>query len=352
MILFIQTAFLGDLLLSIPALKQLRKAYPNKEIHLVCRKGLGSVIKAHGLVDHVHDNFRNTKPTIAEWRQRFKNIQFEILICPHESTRSQILSWLTKADKKIGYSSFLGSFIFSETLERPMHLPEALRQLSLIKHLVPGLSLEMSHLPQKFQVYDQIPLWASMSMYHQGQKRELKIKFCEKYKLDPARKIIALAPGSVWPTKRWPVEEFVNVAKKFIDQQDVVIIIGSKDEKKFGEHIMSQVPQVIDLCGQTGLVELTEVLAACDLLVSNDSGSMHMAATTNTPIVSVFGPTVLDFGYQPWSNDFEVVEQKGLSCRPCASHGGLKCPIGTHECMKMIHSDRVISAAGTFLDIK
>ncbi|MCC6138944.1 MAG: glycosyltransferase family 9 protein, partial [Bdellovibrionaceae bacterium] len=336
----------------IPALKQLRKAYPNTELHLVCRKGLGSIIKAYGLADQVHDNFLGTKPTLKEWKERFKNKHFDFLICPHESTRSKLLSFFTKADKKIGYSSFLGSFIFTEHLDRPMHLPEALRQLYLIKSLIPGLSLEMSHLPNTFKVYDSIPMWASMNMYHQGQKRELKEKFCKTWKLDATKKIIAIAPGSVWPTKRWPVEEFVRVAQKFIDLQEVVVIVGSKDEKKFGEHIFSQVPQVMDLCGKTNLVELTEVLAACDLLISNDSGSMHMAATTNTPIVTVFGPTVLDFGYQPWSNDFEVVETKGLKCRPCTSHGGAVCPIGTHECMKMIRSDRVITASGTFLDIK
>lgn len=352
MILFVQTAFLGDLLLSIPALKQLRKAYPNKEIHLVCRKNLGSIIKFHGLADHIHDNFKGTKPTLKEWRERFKGKRFDLLICPHESTRSKILCFFTQAEKKLGYSSFLGGLVFNEQLDRPMHLPEALRQLFLIKNLIPGLSLEMAQLPNTFKVYDEIPLWASMGMYHQGQKSDFKKKFCEKWKIDFSKKIVALAPGSVWPTKRWPVEEFVRVAQRFIDQQEVVVIIGSKDERKFGEHILSQVPQVMDLCGKTNLVELTEVLAACDLLISNDSGSMHMAATTNTPIVTIFGPTVLDFGYQPWSNDFEVVDIKGLKCRPCTSHGGAVCPIGTHECMKMIRSSTVITASGTFLDIK
>lgn len=349
MILFIQTAFLGDLLLSIPTLKQLRKAYPNKEIHLVCRKGIGEIIKKYNLADHVHDNFFGTKPTLREWRKRFKNMYFDMLICPHESSRSQMLSYFINAKVKLGYSSVLNKYIFTDCVERSLHLPEVLRQLELIKNHIPGLSLEMSQLPVHFHLYQEIPGWASMSMYHKGQKEEFKEKFCKEIKIDSRHKIIALAPGSVWPTKKWPIEEFIRVARKLIDEQNVVVVIGSKDEVSACAQIESFVPEVINLAGKTKLSELSDVLAACDLLICNDSGAMHMAASTSTPIVSIFGPTVLEFGYQPWSNDFSVLENKSLKCRPCSSHGGIKCPIGTHECMKSVTSETVLKATKNFI---
>lgn len=352
MILFVQTAFLGDLLLSIPTLKQLRKIYPNQEIHLVCRKGLGSIIKKFDLVDIVHDDFASTKPTLGEWRRRFKDKSFDLLLCPHESSRSRLFCMLTTAKVKIGYKFFLSKFVFTQSISRPKHLPEALRQMFLLTTIDLEMNKELSQLPRQFQTYNQVPQWSSMVMYSESQKREFKRELCERLNVDKSHAVVAIAPGSVWATKRWPLEHFVEVAKDLIDQQKVVIIVGSKDEKPLGEEIQRRVPEVMNLCGETSLATLSEVLGACDALVCNDSGSMHMAAVANTPIVSVFGPTVLEFGYQPWSNDFIVLEKKNLKCRPCSLHGGEKCPIGTHECMKMIRSDEAIAALGSFVDIK
>lgn len=352
MILFVQTAFLGDLLLSIPALRALRKNHPQKQIHLVCRKGLGSILLSLGLVDVVHDNFKKTKPSLQEWRARFSGKRFDLLICPHESFRSKILCALTTADKKIGYASLLGALVFDATVPRPMHWPEAFRQLALLALEVPEIAEKLSSLPNHFRVYEQIPEWASMKMWTANKKAELRKAFIKEHDLEPNKKMIALAPGSVWPTKRWPMEKFIELARHYQFLGYTVIIIGSKDEKLFGDAIQSEVASVLNLCGKTSLVQLIEVLAACDVLISNDSGSMHMAAVAGTPIVSVFGPTVLEFGYQPWSDTFRVVEMPDLKCRPCSSHGGKTCPIGTHECMKMIHSDSVITAASPFLEIK
>ncbi len=352
MILFVQTAFLGDLLLSIPALKTLRQTYPDKKIHLVCRKGLGSIIKYFGLADVIHDNFKKTKPSLTEWRQRFGEMRFDLIVCPHESFRSKVLCALTAADNKIGYASWLGALVFDQTVERPMQWPEVFRQLALLGEAIPGLRERLAQLPPGFRIYDSVPEWASMVMISSQQKAERRQKIIDQYGFDAQKKIVALAPGSVWPTKRWPIKKFIEVARKYQFAGYHVVIVGSKDERKFGEAIQSEVASVLNLCGQTTLQQMIEVLAACDLLVSNDSGSMHMAATTSTPIVSIFGPTVLEFGYQPWSNHFRVVERQGLKCRPCSSHGGKVCPIGTHECMELIHSDAVISASSPFLDIK
>jgi len=79
------------------------------------------------------------------------------------------------------------------------------------------------------------------------------------------------------------------------------------------------------------------------MLVSNDSGAMHMAAMTGVASISLFGPTILDFGYQPWNEKAVVVENTELRCRPCSSHGGRACPIGTHVCMTSIEVQKVSS---------
>jgi heptosyltransferase II len=352
MILFVQTAFLGDLLLSVPTLIALRHEFPEKKIHLLCRKGLGSVLLHLGLVDVVFDQFSGTKPTVREWKKIALYRDYDYVICPHESLRSKLLCWFTKGQKKIGFRSFLGKFVFNTTENRPMYFPEPLRQLFLVRSLIPSINEHLEELPKHFQVFSKIPEWSSMRLVPDVLKVGHRKKWCEKMLLDPNKKIICLAPGSVWATKRWNLESFAETAADHLKKGHQVLIIGSREEAFLGEVIGAQVPEVMNLCGKTNLIELTEILAASDLLVSNDSGSMHLAAVAGTPVVTVFGPTVLEFGYQPWMNEFRVVEEKNLSCRPCSSHGGQKCPIETHECMKMIRSDRVISASETLLAIK
>jgi heptosyltransferase-2 len=88
-----------------------------------------------------------------------------------------------------------------------------------------------------------------------------------------------------------------------------------------------------------------------ELVVTNDSAGQHLAALAGTKTVSVFGPTVLPFGFRPWNSQAIVVERFGLSCRPCGKHGPMKCPIGTHECMKSIRSNEVYQACERLLSI-
>ena len=335
MILYIQTAFLGDLLLSIPTLKRLREIYPGKEVHLLCRKNFGSIIKENGLVDVVHDQFSGTKPTLYEIKKVFSKLNFDVVICPHESFRSTVISALIHAQRKIGYKNWVNSLVFSDCVKRPMNLPEVLRQLSLLRPLDVQTESRIASLTESVAPFRKIPGWSSMTLprYQETSKR---YDWKKKYGLDECRKTICLAPGSVWSTKQWGEEKFSQLASDIFKSGRQVILVGSPSESELCQKIQTQVPEALNLAGKTSLIELAEVIAASDYLVSNDSGAMHIAAMTGTPSVSIFGPTVLQFGYQPWNEKAVIVENKVLACRPCSSHGGKICPIGTHECMTSI----------------
>jgi heptosyltransferase II len=341
MILYIQTAFLGDLLLSIPTLKRLREIYPKQEIHLLCRKGLGSILKENQLVDVVHDQFSKTKPNYFEIRKTFSHLNYDLIVCPHESFRSTGITSYIRAQRKIGFKNWLNSWVFTDYVERPMHLPEALRQLSLLQFVDPQTTSHLKVLAEFKAPFKVIPPWSSMKL-PQYQETSKKSHWKKKHGLSLDRKIICLAPGSVWPTKQWGVEKYSQLAQQIIKTGSEVVLVGSASEQALCQKIKTENPEVLNLAGQTKLPELAEVIAVCDVLVSNDSGSMHIAAMTNTPSVSLFGPTVLEFGYQPWNEKAVVIENKTLRCRPCSSHGGKVCPIGTHECMTSIASQDVL----------
>jgi heptosyltransferase II len=335
MILYIQTAFLGDLLLSVPTLKRLRELYPGQQIHLLCRKNLGSIIKENGLVDVVHDQFAGTKPTLLEINQTFSKLQFDVLICPHESFRSTFISALIHAQRKIGYKNWLNSLVFSDCVERPMKFPEVLRQMSLLRPLDGQTDSRFADLVEASAPFKVIPAWTVMALPRYQQSLS-KSEWKKKFGFAENRKTVCLAPGSVWPTKQWGEEKFSQLAGEIIKSGRQVALVGSPAEMELCQRIEKQIPEVINLAGKTSLTELAEVIATSDYLVSNDSGAMHIASMTGTPSVSVFGPTVLEFGYQPWNDKAVVVENKVLACRPCSSHGGKKCPLGTHECMTSI----------------
>ena len=129
MILYIQTAFLGDLLLAVPALKRLRQMYPRDPIHLLCRKGLGEFFLREALVDRVISDFKGAKPTLGEAKRLFAGSDYHLLICPHQSLRSSLIAARVSATKKIGFDGFVNRFIFHQTYPRPIKWPETLRQL-------------------------------------------------------------------------------------------------------------------------------------------------------------------------------------------------------------------------------
>ncbi len=348
MILYIQTAFLGDLLLSVPTLKRLRHLYPDQEIHLLCRKGLGDFFVREALVDRVMDDFKGPKPTLKEAKKMFADKSYHLLFCPHESVRSTMIARQVQAQKKIGYDSFINRFVFDSLFKRPMKWPEAVRQMSLLRDLDPELSQWLVSIAYKKSPFAEIPEWSSMTLPHFLQRFSYRETFIKRFQLDENKKINLLAPGSVWATKRWGASRFIELAQEMVNQGEAVVLIGSRDEKDLADHIQSQVSGAINIAGLTKIPEMIDLIAGADLLVANDSGAMHMASITGTPCVAVFGPTVQSFGYQPWNNKARVVENIQLKCRPCSSHGGKKCPLGTHECMTSISSSQVAEVIKEF----
>jgi heptosyltransferase-2 len=343
MILYIQTAFLGDLLLSVPTLLRLRQLYPDKKIHLLCRKNLGSLFLENKLVDQVFDQFSANKPHFFEIRRQFSHLKYDLIICPHESFRSTWISALIRGKTKVGFTNFYSRWVFDHHSARPLQHPEVLRQLSLLAPLDPETRTRLELLQENKAPFNSIPLWSSMTLasykdpHHQAE-------WSKRFGLPQGKKIVCLAPGSVWPTKQWGLAKYKQLSKDLIQKKMEVVLLGSAAEVSLAQEIVRDCPQVHNYVGRTSLVQLAQLIALCDVLVSNDSGAMHMASLVGTPSVSIFGPTVLEFGYQPWNTSSVVLENKTLQCRPCSSHGGKTCPIGTHECMTSIEVATVYQA--------
>ncbi len=252
-------------------------------------------------------------------------LKFNKIVSPHQSMRTALLVRQLDAKIKIGFKRFWNFFAFTQRVSWRKDLPEALRLLMLLENI----NIKKNYL----QISAEIPEGSSLQLEDDPQSRE---------------NIVFLAPGSEWNTKRWTPEGYTEVARYFLAKGFRVKIVGTKAESSIAETILAKAKGCENLCGQTTLSELYQIFRTGKLLVSNDSGAMHMATVAGLPVVAVFGPTVLEFGYRPWTTN-AVVVQNQLSCRPCGLHGSQKCPIGTHECMKGIGAKKVIDAALTFV---
>ena len=164
--------------------------------------------------------------------------------------------------------------------------------------------------------------------------------------------LIAIAPGSVWATKRWPLDHYKSLVGGLIQGGCTVVVIGGREDAELCERLAQHFPsdRVVNTCGQLTPLQSAEMLRKCRVLVTNDSAPMHLAAAVGTPCVAIFGPTVPEFGFTPFGPQHIIIERKALWCRPCTPHGGARCPIGTHECMTGISANEVSQAVFRVLE--
>jgi heptosyltransferase-2 len=155
-----------------------------------------------------------------------------------------------------------------------------------------------------------------------------------------SRPFIALAPGSVWGTKRWPF--YPELAQLVADDFNVVVVGGGADVS-IGDTIVSQLPKgcAANAAGRLGILASAALIGRAVALVTNDSAPQHLASAMGTPTVTTFGPTVPEFGFGPLAPNSHVAGVENLACRPCDRHGPQKCPLGHWRCMRELSSANV-----------
>lgn len=348
------------MLLSIPLLKKTRELWPQHKLALICRKGCGDFFLQTRLADQVFEVEKGHSESYKKVLEHLKFADIDHLISPHESLRTVFFCAQIKAKHKVTYKKSWNFVVFSKRSKKNPALPDALRQLSLLSSEDPQLEQDIARYAANEKPYisnesgrlPEPPAWASMSLRHQILERtdvwnSLKSKF-DLTGFEEGKAIL-LFPGSVWATKRWTEEGFVNSGKALAAKGFKIYVMGGPGEEALAESVAQQIPGSLSLAGKTKIFESAQLIARALLVIGNDSASTHLAAVCETPLIAVFGPTILEFGYRPWSAQSFVVQKEGLKCRPCGKHGHRVCPIGTHECMKDIPAEDVLKTAGFIL---
>jgi len=153
---------------------------------------------------------------------------------------------------------------------------------------------------------------------------------------------IGIAPGSVRATKKWSAEYFSKLAELLNNDKIHLYYFGSPDEKELCNNIInnSHNPNSFNYAGKINLLESSAMIQKMDLMITNDSAPLHIANAVMTDVFVFFGPTVKAFGCYPYRENDRIIELD-LECRPCGKHGANQCPLGHHNCMKLITPEYV-----------
>jgi len=333
-ILIIQTAFIGDVVLSTPLVEKVRDAYPDGKITYVTTPVGASILRNNPNLEEIieYDKRGEHKGIkglfILGKRLKYKN--FDLVICPHRYLRSSLLAWLTGCNRRLGYDNAAGKLLFTEKIPYDKDKHEVEKLLSFIKG-------------NEGKRYD-------IKLYPGKKERERIDNIWKKQNIE-GKKVVTIAPGSKWFTKKWPVEYFNTLIEKLGKRDDIVmILIGGKDELFLN---LKETVNTVNLIGETNLLEVAEIARRSDIVLTNDSSPIHIAsAWPETHIIAIFGATVEELGFFPWSRNSQVIENKGLPCRPCGLHGGKKCPKGHFKCMLELKPEMVLSKILNKIDEK
>ncbi len=325
-LLAVRFGSIGDVLLTTPLLRALRRRHPAARITVLTKATYAPLVDDNPNVDEVIA-FRpeDSLPSLAA---RIRSAGFTHLLDLHDNLRSRILRTLAPGPWR-GYPKYRVAralLIHGKRDRYPVRRPVPERYFAAAR----GLDVRPDGEPPEFFLGQPAVAQAAAWLASAG--------------LASARPLIAVAPGAAHSTKRWPVEHWRHLVDRIVEAgMDVVAVGGATDAVIAEEVAAGRGERSRAVAGKFGLQTTGALLQRAKALVSGDTGVMHMATGVGTPVVALFGPTVEAFGFFPYTSRAEVL-QLDLDCRPCSSQGGPRCPLGHHHCLTRLAPDSVYAA--------
>lgn len=313
-ILVLRLSSLGDVMLTQPVVAELKDRYPGAVIHYLCKPEYAELVRLFGNVAEVLPYRKSLL-----WHLGLLSRSYDLVIDLHAKFSTWLLRNLVRAKQKVVYDK-----------------QRALRQKIVRKGK--GLAIE-STLRLYYSALDKLfpesgytnrPLRQPVL-----QLNNLRIKHLSLPPVHPGKRIAAIFAGAAHPTKIYPLQQWVELIRLKQDRYQFWLL-GSLADRDLSETIASQFEQgVYNFCGAYGLAELVLVLSRCDLVISGDSGPMHLAAALGLKQIAIFGATHPRLGFAPL-NEKAVVLSADLECQPCSLHGSKRCLLGHFNCMKRL----------------
>jgi heptosyltransferase-2 len=319
----VQTSFIGDVVLTTPLITRLAQ---DGDVDVVTTAIGATLLGTHPSISRliVYDK-RATDGGLRGFLRVARNARGsrQAFLC-QGSTRSGALAFAAGAHERYGFNTSDGRWTYNHRVEYRDDWHHARRLLSLADFSLAESAAEPTSPLIKPSLY---PTAAD-------------VRAVDELLANSKRPFVALAPGSAWKTKRWP--GYGPLAALLADDYDIAIIGGSDDLGPAGEiKLRLERERVIDATGKLSLLGSAELIRRSVVLATNDSSPQHLASAMGTPTVTIFGPTVPDFGFGPLAPGSRTVGNDSLECRPCDRHGPQVCPLGHWRCMHDITPEEV-----------
>jgi heptosyltransferase-2 len=334
------TNWVGDAVMSLPALQAIRGRWPDAEVCVLARPWVAELYRDQECADRIlvydhrgrHAGLWGRERLARELRRE----NFHAAVLLQNAFEAAWLAWRARIAERIGYARDRRSWLLTKPVavpapgESPVH--ETFYYLELLRR-----ARWIERLPAVEWIRLRIP----------AEKMDRAEELLRRKGARPSALRIALAPGASYGSaKCWPAERYAGLADALVAGGDVdVILFGAPQERDMAGRIARAMrSRAFNLAGETSIGELPALLRSCHVFVGNDSGAMHVAAAAGVPVVGIFGPTNPD-ATSPVTPQFTLVREP-VDCSPCLLR---KCPID-HRCMTRISVERVLEAAHAWLD--
>jgi heptosyltransferase II len=336
------TNWVGDAVMTIPALRELRRLFPAAEITLHTRAWAEGIFRDAAFLDEIL-TFDKTKSKIKDalgQARELKKHEFDLAVLFPNSFETALVAKLSKISRRFGYAKESRSFLLTDSIEIPAWKNER-HEVFYYLNLVAEIEKEYFGTQTVLDSEPRIELAVS------GERRAEARRILERNGLDLSKKTVALGVGSTNSrAKRWPAESYAKLNDLLQNELGTnVVLVGARDETEISREVAAKAEKKpLILTGRTNLAEAVAVLSEIDLLVSNDMGLAHIAPAVGTGTIVIFGPTN-EKTTRPIGSE---IIRKTVDCAPCMLRD---CPID-HRCMTRISPAEVFKMAESKLPAK
>jgi len=334
------TNWVGDAILSIPALQALRAQKPDVEITVLARPWVADLYRDQGFVDRLllfdhrghHSGVLGRERLAGELRAE----RFDSAVLFQNAFEAAWIVWRARVPERIGYARDGRGPLLTKSI--PVPLPG---------EIPPHEANYYLELLRRTGWIAAPPQLAPVRLHVAAEGLERAEKFLREAGCPPESLRVAFGAGAAYGTaKCWPANRYADLARRLVSDYGAhIVLFGAASEAAVAAEVEQGAGRgVINLIGRSAIGDLPALLARCHLFIGNDSGAMHVAAAVGLSVVAVFGPTDSD-GTRPLTPRLSIVQRR-VACSPCFLR---HCPID-HRCMKFVELDRVLDAARVWLD--
>lgn len=344
-ILIIRLSAIGDVIHALSVLAPLKKHFPDSNITWVIEEEIADILKSYSGIDHVivlrrkrwvrqlkSGQVMKALRQATAFVKTLRSAEYDLVLDFQGLFKSGIISLISHGKRKVGYKNARegSTFFYSEKAPATDFNDHAIKRHQVILKYLGINDPKISYEP----------------LFNRSDERAVD-NLLDNIGVDREKLVVTVHPAATWKTKIWPKEKIAELCDRLINEFSCqVVLIGSYAEKPFLTDMASRAKNKLkNVAGKTNLSELACLISKSDLLVTMDSGPMHIACALASPVVAIMGPTA-PWRTGPFGDNYRVVRHE-LSCSPCFKRN--ECPLGHHKCMKEISVEEVFKTCCNWL---